>query len=101
MDVQTFKNLYPDQPLQTTILGYYKAYQLTALQRNALLANTDYPWLQGYNPQPSSDEEKNKVLGLHYEHEDLSSNTEWENTLTAYLAEGDRVCMEIAGKVLI
>lgn len=100
MEEQTFYNLYPDKPLQATILGYYKASRLSASERNALLVNTDYPWLQGYDPAPSTEDEKNKILGIHYEHEDLSNDAEWENTLTAYLAEGDRECSQIASKVL-
>ena len=99
MDKQTFYNLYPDKPLQTTILGYYKASRLSTSERNTLLANTDYPWLQGYDPAPSTEDEKNKIVGIHYEHEDLSSDIEWGNTLTAYLAEGDRVCNEIISKI--
>ena len=99
MEKQAFYNLYPDKPLQTTILGYYKASRLSTSERNTLLINTDYPWLQGYDPAPSTEDEKNKLIGIHYEHEDLSRDAEWENTLTAYLAEGDRVCNEIISKV--
>ena len=68
MEKQAFYNLYPDKPLQTTILGYYKASKLSTSERNTLLANTDYPWLQGYDPAPSTEDEKNKIVGIHYEH---------------------------------
>lgn len=97
MHIEKFKALF-DDPMQTHVLGYYLASKLTTTERNTLMANTDYPHLQGLDPQPDTDDKKNYQIASHYAETDLLDQTKWDNTLTDFLAEGDRTVMDIMQK---
>ena len=97
MHIEKFKALF-DDPMQTHVLGYYLASKLTTTERNTLMANTAYPHLQGLDPQPDTDDKKNYQIASHYAETDLLNQTKWDNTLTDFLAEGDRTVMDIMRK---
>lgn len=99
MLTDTFKHHF-DDPIKDYILGYYLAYKLSTSDRNALMANTDYPYLQGLDPAPDTDDKKNYQLAYHYAGRDLLDQTTWDNTLTALLAEGDRIANNIIVKAV-